>query len=41
MATDTPQAWTGDGALDEARVEEFAGRLMETFAHGRGGSLSR
>jgi hypothetical protein len=34
MAADTPQASTGDGAIDEARVQEFAGRLMETFTHG-------
>jgi SAM-dependent methyltransferase len=39
MAADTPQARTGDGAIDQARVQEFAGRLMETFTHGMAGLI--
>jgi SAM-dependent methyltransferase len=39
MAADTTQAWTGDGAIDDARVQEFAGRLMETFTHGIAGLI--
>src|ERR687890_890127 len=39
MAADTPQARTSDGAIDQARVEEFAGRLMETFTHGMAGLI--
>src|SRR4051795_5381505 len=39
MATDTTQARTGGGAIDDSRGQEFAGRLLETFTHGMAGLI--
>jgi SAM-dependent methyltransferase len=39
MAADTTQPGTGDGTIDDARVQEFAGRLMETITHGVAGLI--
>jgi SAM-dependent methyltransferase len=39
MAADTTQARTSDGAIDDARVQEFAGRLLETLTHGMAGLM--
>jgi hypothetical protein len=34
MATDTAQERTDDGNIDQARIQEFSGRLLEVFTLG-------